>query len=64
MSDIRQAKKTLIARILEGDGAAPDPQRRAAFDNAGTCSRGVIDENQARLAESTQLLVRIVSASV
>jgi hypothetical protein len=35
MSDIRQARKTLIARILEGDGAAPNAQRRAAFDNAG-----------------------------
>jgi len=34
MSDIRQARKTLLARILEGDGAAPRAQRRAAFDNA------------------------------
>jgi hypothetical protein len=35
MSDIRQARKTLIARILEADGAAHHAQRRAAFDNAG-----------------------------
>lgn len=34
MSDIRQARKALIARILEGDGAAPHAQRRSAFDNA------------------------------
>jgi len=35
MSDIRQARKTLIARILEGEGTASHAQRRAAFDNAG-----------------------------
>lgn len=35
MSDIRQARKALIARILEGEGKASHAQRRAAFDNAG-----------------------------
>jgi alkylhydroperoxidase family enzyme len=35
MSDITQARKELVARILEGDGAASYTQRRAAFDNAG-----------------------------
>jgi len=35
MSDIRKARKTLIARILEGEGTASHAQRRAAFDNAG-----------------------------
>src|SRR5262245_60104319 len=35
MSDITQARKTLVARILEGDGKASRAQRRAAFDN--TC---------------------------
>jgi hypothetical protein len=35
MSDITQARKTLIARVLEGDGRASHAQRRAAFDNAG-----------------------------
>lgn len=35
MSDITQARKALIARILEGDGTASHSQRRAAFDNAG-----------------------------
>ena len=34
MSDIRQARKALVARILEGDGVASHAQRRAAFDNA------------------------------
>jgi alkylhydroperoxidase family enzyme len=34
MSDIRQARKALVARILEGDGMASRAQRRAAFDNA------------------------------
>jgi hypothetical protein len=35
MSDIRQAHKAVVARILEGDGKASHAQRRAAFDNAG-----------------------------
>jgi hypothetical protein len=35
MSDIRQARKALAARILDGDGKASHAQRRAAFDNAG-----------------------------
>jgi hypothetical protein len=35
MSDITQARKVLVARILEGDGRASHAQRRAAFDNAG-----------------------------
>src|SRR5262245_55840237 len=34
MSDIRQARTALAARILEGDGKASHAQRRAAFDNA------------------------------
>jgi len=35
MSEIRQARKALVARILEGGGKASVAQRRAAFDNAG-----------------------------
>jgi hypothetical protein len=35
MSDITRARKTVVARILEGDGMAPHAQRRAAFDNTG-----------------------------
>src|SRR4030095_6548492 len=35
MSDITQARKALVARILAGDGRASHAQRRAAFDNAG-----------------------------
>jgi signal transduction histidine kinase len=35
MSDITQARKALVARILEGDGRASHALRRAAFDNAG-----------------------------
>ena len=35
MSDIRQAHKALVARILQGAGAASHDQRLAAFDNAG-----------------------------
>lgn len=35
MSNITQARKALVTRILEGDGKASPDQRRAAFDNAG-----------------------------
>lgn len=35
MADIKQARKAVIERILEGDGRAPQAQRRAAFDNTG-----------------------------
>jgi hypothetical protein len=35
MSDIRQARKEVVARILEGDGMASPAQRRAAFNNTG-----------------------------
>ena len=35
MSNITQARKALVTRILEGDGRASRDQRRAAFDNAG-----------------------------
>jgi alkylhydroperoxidase family enzyme len=35
MSDITQARKVLVARILEGDWRASHAHRRAAFDNAG-----------------------------
>jgi alkylhydroperoxidase family enzyme len=35
MSNIKQAREALVARILEGDGCASKAQRRAAFDNAG-----------------------------
>jgi hypothetical protein len=35
MSDITQARKAVVARILEGDGEASHARRRATFDNAG-----------------------------
>jgi alkylhydroperoxidase family enzyme len=35
MTDIRTARRSLVARILEGDGRASHAQRHAAFDNAG-----------------------------
>jgi hypothetical protein len=35
MSDIRQARKALASRILEGDGKASPSERRAAFRNGG-----------------------------
>lgn len=35
MSDIRQARKALAARILEGAGKASPSERRAAFNNSG-----------------------------
>jgi hypothetical protein len=35
MSDIREAQKALVRRILEGDGKASPSERRAAFNNTG-----------------------------
>ena len=35
MSDIRQARKALTSRILEGDGQASPAERRAAFNKGG-----------------------------
>ena len=35
MSDIRQSRKALASRILEGDGKASPSNRRAAFNNSG-----------------------------
>jgi hypothetical protein len=35
MSDIRQARKALASRILEGEGKASPSERKAAFDSSG-----------------------------
>jgi hypothetical protein len=35
MTDIARARTALVSRILDGEGEAPQAQRRAAFDNAG-----------------------------
>jgi len=35
MGNITEARKAVVARILEGEGQASREQRRAAFDNAG-----------------------------
>jgi hypothetical protein len=35
MSDIGQARRALVRRILEGDGKAPPSERTAAFNNSG-----------------------------
>jgi len=39
MSNITQARKALVTRILEGNGQVSRAQRRAAFDNTGLPSR-------------------------
>lgn len=46
MADIRQARKAVVARILEGAGKASKAERRAAFDNAGLAEplRTLIDK--------------------
>jgi hypothetical protein len=35
MSDITQARRAVVARILDGEGSASHAQRRAAFNNTG-----------------------------
>lgn len=46
MSDIARAREALLARILDGDGAAPREQRRAAFANHGLAAplRSLVDK--------------------
>jgi hypothetical protein len=46
MSDINQARKAVVARILDGDGRASPAQRRAAFNNIGLAEplRTLIDK--------------------
>jgi hypothetical protein len=46
MANITEARKALVARILEGKGTASPAQRRAAFDNAGSAEplRPLIDK--------------------
>jgi len=51
MSDIRQARKALTSRILEGDGKASPSDRRAAFNNSGLAEPlGALVEKVARHA--------------
>jgi alkylhydroperoxidase family enzyme len=51
MSDIRQARKALASRILEGDGKASSSERRAAFNNSGLAeSAGRLVDKVARHA--------------
>jgi len=53
MSDIRQARRALAKRILEGDGNAPPSDRRAAFNNSGLAGPvGMLVEKVARRAYS------------
>jgi hypothetical protein len=53
MSDIRQARTALVARILEGAGGAPASERRAAFDNSGRAGpQGALVDKVAKCAYS------------
>ena len=65
MSDIRQARKALTSRILEGDGKASTSEHGAAFNNSGLAeplgtlvdkvvrhASGVTDEDIAAARES------------
>jgi hypothetical protein len=46
MSDIRQARKALVKRILEGAGKSSPSERRAAFNNSGLAEPigGLVDK--------------------
>lgn len=48
MSDITQARKTLVRRILEGDGKASASDRRAAFNNSLAEPLGALVDKVAR----------------
>lgn len=65
MSDIRQARKALVARILEGDGKAAHADRRAAFNNAGLSEplSSLIDKVARRAHEVTDADIAAARAS-
>jgi hypothetical protein len=51
MSDIRQTRKALVKRILQGAGKASTSERRAAFDNNGLVGPlGALADKVARYA--------------
>jgi alkylhydroperoxidase family enzyme len=51
MSDIRQTRKALVKRILQGAGKASTSERRAAFDNNGLAGPlGALADKVARYA--------------
>jgi alkylhydroperoxidase family enzyme len=51
MSDLRQAQRALVGRILEGEGRASPAKRRAAFANSGaTGPLGALVEKVAKHA--------------
>ena len=51
MSDIRQARKALASRILEGAGNASPSERKAAFDSSGLAEpAGALVDKVARRA--------------
>jgi alkylhydroperoxidase family enzyme len=52
MPDIRQARKVLVNRILEGAGKASPSERRAAFNNSGLAEPlGALVDKVARHAD-------------
>lgn len=65
MSDVRQARSALIARILEGDGRASRAQRRAAFDSVALTEplSGLIDKVAKHAYQITDEEVAAVAAS-
>lgn len=52
MSDIRQARKAVVRRILEGAGQASLSERRAVFNNRGLAEPlGALVDEVARYAD-------------
>src|SRR5947209_818251 len=65
MSDIGQARQALLARTLDGDGAASHADRRAAFDNLGPAEplSSLIDKIAKRAHEVTDADIVAARAS-
>jgi hypothetical protein len=65
MSNIRDAHKALIARVVEGEGQAPQVQRRAAFANQGLTEplRTLVEKIAGRASTVTDHDVATVLAS-
>jgi hypothetical protein len=65
VSNIRDAHKALVARVVEGEGQSPQAQRRAAFANQGLTEplRTLVEKIAGRASTVTDHDVSTVLAS-
>jgi len=64
MSDIRQARKALANRILEGDGKTSPSERRAAFDNSDLAEPGLAEAVRALVDKVARHAYRVTGEDI